>query len=54
MNSVTVESKQQRRIKLKEINDNIYYAGGIPCLTHIYLLDVFNSKMATLINMFVK
>jgi len=28
--------------------------GGIPCLTHIYLLDLFNSRMATLINMFVK
>jgi hypothetical protein len=30
VNSVTVESKQQRHIKLKEINDNTSYAGGIP------------------------
>lgn len=49
MNSVTVESKQQTHIKLKGIKDNTSYAGGIPCLTHTYLLDIFNSKMATLI-----
>jgi len=54
VNSVTVDSKQQRDTQLKEINNNTYYAGGIPRLTHIYLLGVFNSKMATLINMFVK